>query len=92
MISSGISSNYNHVCVAVLQHIFSLELEEYKREHIDFRDITFKDNKHVLDLFLATPIGILSILDEESFFPQVTYYMYNVNIIIYKLVIHIYML
>ena len=30
------------------------------------------DNKPLLDMFLARPLGLLSLLDEESFFPKAT--------------------
>ena len=32
----------------VLQHIFTLELEEYKREGISAADVKFSDNKLIL--------------------------------------------
>lgn len=54
------------------QHIFHMEQEEYKKEGIDWTEINFVDNKPLLDLFLAKPIGILSLLDEESLFPKGT--------------------
>ncbi|XP_066273205.1 myosin-IIIb-like isoform X1 [Branchiostoma lanceolatum] len=54
------------------QHIFLLEQEEYQREGVSWSTITFTDNKPVLDLLLARPIGILALLDEESLFPQGT--------------------
>ncbi|RUS80244.1 hypothetical protein EGW08_012009, partial [Elysia chlorotica] len=54
------------------QHIFHMEQEEYKREGIDWTEINFVDNKPLLDLFLVKPIGILSLLDEESLFPKGT--------------------
>ncbi|GFO14637.1 myosin-iiib [Plakobranchus ocellatus] len=52
------------------QHIFHMEQVEYKKEGIDWTEINFVDNKPLLDLFLAKPIGILSLLDEESLFPK----------------------
>ncbi|MCJ8742293.1 hypothetical protein PDJAM_G00080410 [Pangasius djambal] len=53
-------------------HIFLMEQNEYKEEGIQWETITFKDNKPILDLFLTKPIGILSLLDEQSAFPQAT--------------------
>uniref|UniRef100_A0AAY5EI87 Myosin motor domain-containing protein n=1 Tax=Electrophorus electricus TaxID=8005 RepID=A0AAY5EI87_ELEEL len=53
-------------------HIFLMEQNEYKEEGIQWETITFKDNKPILDLFLTKPIGILSLLDEQSNFPQAT--------------------
>ncbi|XP_062383882.1 myosin-IIIb [Sardina pilchardus] len=53
-------------------HIFLMEQREYKEEQLDWEVITYKDNKPILDLFLTKPIGILSLLDEQSAFPQAT--------------------
>lgn len=53
-------------------HIFLMEQNEYKEEGIQWETITFKDNKPILDLFQTKPIGILSLLDEQSAFPQAT--------------------
>ncbi|RXN04977.1 myosin-IIIb-like isoform X2 [Labeo rohita] len=49
-----------------------MEQKEYKEEGITWDTITYKDNKPILDLFLTKPIGILSLLDEQSAFPQAT--------------------
>ncbi|XP_074650260.1 myosin-IIIb-like isoform X2 [Tubulanus polymorphus] len=54
------------------QHVFKLEQEEYIREGVDWTEIKYVDNQPLLNLFLSTPIGILSLLDEESHFPQAT--------------------
>ncbi|XP_061172927.1 myosin-IIIb-like [Saccostrea echinata] len=54
------------------QHVFKMEQEEYIREGIDWKEIKFVDNQPLLDLFLNKPIGILSLLDEESHFPKGT--------------------
>ncbi|XP_064798740.1 myosin-IIIb [Oncorhynchus masou masou] len=51
-------------------HIFLMEQNEYKEEGIEWESISFKDNKPILELFLTKPIGILSLLDEQSAFPQ----------------------
>nr|XP_029476376.1 myosin-IIIb-like isoform X1 [Oncorhynchus nerka]XP_029476377.1 myosin-IIIb-like isoform X2 [Oncorhynchus nerka] len=51
-------------------HIFLMEQNEYKEEGIEWETISFKDNKPILDLILTKPIGILSLLDEQSAFPQ----------------------
>ncbi|XP_023667480.2 myosin-IIIb [Paramormyrops kingsleyae] len=53
-------------------HIFLMEQKEYTEEGITWEAITFKDNKPILDLFLSKPIGIFSLLDEQSAFPQAT--------------------
>ncbi|XP_071794491.1 myosin-IIIb-like isoform X2 [Asterias amurensis] len=54
------------------QHIFLLEQEEYKAEGIDWSYVAFVNNQSLLDLFLAKPIGIVALLDEECRFPQAT--------------------
>ncbi|XP_033115293.1 myosin-IIIb-like [Anneissia japonica] len=54
------------------RHIFLLEQEEYKNEGVDWKSIPFVNNQPLLDLFLAKPIGIFALLDEESHFPKAT--------------------
>ncbi|KAK2170162.1 hypothetical protein LSH36_4g17098 [Paralvinella palmiformis] len=56
------------------QHIFAWELQEYKNEGISADIIEFVDNRPVLDMFLAKPVGLLALLDEESNFPQASDY------------------
>ena len=46
--------------------------QEYKNEGIDVTEITFVDNRPVLDMFLSKPMGLLALLDEESNFPKAT--------------------
>ncbi|KAL1203060.1 Myosin-4 [Cardamine amara subsp. amara] len=53
-------------------HLFKLEQEEYERDGIDWKKIEFKDNKECLDLIEKKPIGLVSLLDEESNFPKGT--------------------
>ncbi|CAL4059864.1 unnamed protein product, partial [Meganyctiphanes norvegica] len=52
------------------QHIFTWEQQEYMAEGIEVSIIKFADNRPVLDLFLAKPMGLLALLDEESRFPK----------------------
>nr|XP_022331356.1 myosin-IIIb-like isoform X1 [Crassostrea virginica] len=54
------------------QHVFKMEQEEYVKEGIDWKEIKFVDNQPLLNLFLNKPIGILSLLDEETHFPKGT--------------------
>ncbi|KAF2077800.1 hypothetical protein CYY_000921 [Polysphondylium violaceum] len=54
------------------QHIFKLEQEEYEKEKINWSKIVYNDNQECLDLIEKRPLGILSLLDEESKFPQAT--------------------
>nr|XP_048690601.1 myosin-IIIb-like isoform X2 [Caretta caretta] len=53
-------------------HIFQLEQAAYQEEGLPWEEITFNNNKPILDLFLAKPLGLLSLLDEQSTFPQAT--------------------
>ncbi|KAG9340094.1 hypothetical protein JZ751_022016 [Albula glossodonta] len=54
------------------QHIFAWEQDEYLNEDVDARMIEYEDNRPLLDMFLQKPMGLLSLLDEESRFPQAT--------------------
>ncbi|KAI9502568.1 P-loop containing nucleoside triphosphate hydrolase protein, partial [Coemansia spiralis] len=55
-----LQQNFNH-------HVFKLEQEEYRREQLsNWRFIGFQDNQPCIDLIEGKPIGILSLLDEES--------------------------
>ncbi|KAL8623920.1 hypothetical protein ACOMHN_054261 [Nucella lapillus] len=52
------------------QHIFAWELAEYDKEGIDATEVSYVDNRPILDMFLSKPVGLLSLLDEESHFPK----------------------
>ncbi|XP_053550900.1 LOW QUALITY PROTEIN: unconventional myosin-XV [Bombina bombina] len=52
--------------------IFKEEQEEYIREQIDWREISFNDNQTCIDLISQKPYGILRILDDQCGFPQAT--------------------
>ncbi|XP_058637959.1 LOW QUALITY PROTEIN: unconventional myosin-XV [Onychostoma macrolepis] len=52
--------------------IFKQEQEEYIREQINWKELTFTDNQACIDLIAAKPHGILRILDDQSCFPQAT--------------------
>lgn len=45
---------------------------EYVNEDVDARVIEYEDNRPILDMFLQKPMGLLSLLDEESRFPKAT--------------------
>lgn len=45
---------------------------EYQSEGIDASLVEYEDNRPILDMFLQKPMGLLSLLDEESRFPQAT--------------------
>ncbi|CAN4102837.1 unnamed protein product [Withania somnifera] len=50
----------------VNRHLLKLELEEYELAGIDWSKVDFKDNQECLDLFEKKPIGLISLLNEES--------------------------
>ncbi|XP_047281317.1 myosin-IIIa isoform X11 [Homo sapiens] len=54
------------------QHVFAWEQNEYLNEDVDARVIEYEDNWPLLDMFLQKPMGLLSLLDEESRFPKAT--------------------
>lgn len=55
-----------------VQHIFKLEQEEYTREGISWKHMSFVDNQDILDLIGVKPLNIMSLVDEESKFPKGT--------------------
>jgi myosin-3 len=75
------TNSFEQICINVaheqLQYFFNrytflVELEEYEREGIDAKKVSFRDNAALIDAFLGRPVGILSLLDEESSFPKAT--------------------
>ncbi|KAG7577932.1 IQ motif EF-hand binding site [Arabidopsis thaliana x Arabidopsis arenosa] len=54
------------------RHLFKLEQEEYIQDGIDWTRVDFEDNQDCLSLFEKKPLGLLSLLDEESTFPNGT--------------------
>ncbi|EFA79637.1 myosin [Heterostelium album PN500] len=60
-----LQNQFNH-------QIFKLEQQEYDKEKIDWSYIEFNDNQDCIDLIEKKPLGILSILDEETQFPKAT--------------------
>ncbi|KAK9106296.1 hypothetical protein Syun_022307 [Stephania yunnanensis] len=52
------------------RHLFKLEQEEYIQDGIDWTKVDFEDNQDCLNLFERKPLGLLSLLDEESTFPN----------------------
>ncbi|KAK2453781.1 myosin [Trifolium repens] len=52
------------------RHLFKLEQEEYIQDGIDWAKVEFEDNQDCLNLFEKRPLGLLSLLDEESTFPN----------------------
>lgn len=54
-----------------VRHVFKLEQEEYTKEDIVWKNITFSDNTDTLDLLAVKPLNVLALIDEESHFPKV---------------------
>ncbi|XAR67526.1 Myosin ATPase [Bertholletia excelsa] len=54
------------------RHLLKLEQEEYELEGVDWTKVDFEDNQDCLNLFEKKPIGLISLLDEESNFPKAT--------------------
>lgn len=54
------------------RHLFKLEQQDYEIDGVDMTKVDFEDNQECLDLFEKKPIGLLSLLDEESNFPRAT--------------------
>ncbi|XVF67035.1 hypothetical protein PTKIN_Ptkin10aG0088700 [Pterospermum kingtungense] len=54
------------------RHLFKLEQEEYIQDGIDWAKVDFDDNQDCLNLFEKKPLGLLSLVDEESTFPNGT--------------------
>ncbi|CAN1775286.1 VIII-2 [Linum perenne] len=54
------------------RHLLKLEQEDYEEDGIDWTKVDFEDNQDCLDLFEKKPIGLLSLLDEETNFPNST--------------------
>ncbi|KAF1866956.1 hypothetical protein Lal_00018342 [Lupinus albus] len=52
------------------RHLFKLEQEDYELDGVDWTKVEFDDNQECLDLFEKKPLGLLSLLDEESNFPR----------------------
>ncbi|XP_010085389.1 PREDICTED: myosin-IIIb-like, partial [Pterocles gutturalis] len=70
-------NSFEQLCINLaneqLQHFFNhLEQAAYKEEELPWETITFNNNEPILNLLLAKPLGLLSLLDEQSAFPQAT--------------------
>lgn len=61
-----------HLQQFFVQHVFTMEQEEYLSENITWDYIHYNDNRPTLDLLALKPMSIISLLDEESHFPQVS--------------------
>ncbi|KAL7586260.1 myosin-1 [Lactuca sativa] len=54
------------------RHLFKLQQEEYIQDGINWAKVDFEDNQACLNLFEQKPLGLLSLLDEETTFPKAT--------------------
>lgn len=54
------------------RHLLKLEQEEYELDGVDWTKVDFEDNEDCLTLIEKKPLGVLSLLDEESNFPKAT--------------------
>ncbi|XP_027444506.1 unconventional myosin-VIIb isoform X3 [Zalophus californianus] len=61
-----------HLQQFFVKHVFTMEQEEYLSENIAWDYIHYNDNRPTLDLLALKPMSIISLLDEESHFPQGT--------------------
>jgi myosin-5 len=50
-----------------------MEQEEYTKEEIEWSQITFPDNRYVLELIEKKRGGIIALLDEACMFPRSTH-------------------
>jgi len=76
-----LTNNFEQLCInytneALQQqfntYVFKLGQEEYEREGINWKFITFPDNQDVLDLIDRKHTGILALLDEQCIVPSST--------------------
>jgi myosin-5 len=75
------SNNFEQLCInytneALQQqfnrYVFKLEQQEYEKEGIMWKFISFPDNQDVLDLIDQKHLGILALLDEQCILPKST--------------------
>ena len=55
-----------------IKHVFKLEEEKYRKEHIDFSKIQFEDNKIVINLINKKPLGIFHQISDACMFNKMS--------------------
>lgn len=71
VITAKLHISHKILCEFFCMYYFLLQ-NEYLNEDVDARVIEYEDNRPLLDMFLQKPMGLLSLLDEESRFPKAT--------------------
>ncbi|XP_012931915.1 unconventional myosin-VIIb isoform X2 [Heterocephalus glaber] len=61
-----------HLQQFFVQHVFTMEQEEYRSENLTWDYIHYTNNQPTLDLLALKPMSVISLLDEESRFPKGT--------------------
>lgn len=77
IVLQSFSLNFESIVTQALQqqfnkYVFKLEQDEYEREGILWKFISFPDNQEVLDLIDRKHTGILALLDEQCIVPRST--------------------
>ncbi|ESP01302.1 hypothetical protein LOTGIDRAFT_111741, partial [Lottia gigantea] len=54
------------------EHVFVLDRQEYEREGLSWKNIQYRNNNDLLNLFMMKPLGIFALMDEEIRFPRST--------------------
>ncbi|KAL0966745.1 hypothetical protein UPYG_G00299630 [Umbra pygmaea] len=76
-----VSNSFEQLCINFaneqlqqffVSHVFKLEQEEYLKEDIVWKNVSFQDNTPTLDLLVRKPLNVLALIDEESHFPKGT--------------------
>uniref|UniRef100_A0A8C1TJ59 Myosin IIIB n=1 Tax=Cyprinus carpio TaxID=7962 RepID=A0A8C1TJ59_CYPCA len=62
----------SNICQIMFVCLYVFVQIEYQSEGVDASLVEYEDNRPILDMFLQKPMGLLSLLDEESRFPQAT--------------------
>ena len=55
-----------------VKHIFKMEQEEYTKEGINWKNISFIDNQAILNMIAQKPMNIFALIDDQTKFPRAT--------------------